>query len=149
MRAKKSRRVAWLESLADKDARQRRLNPALKLNMASFESEDHLPWRFSCHVNGRLARVAHQSLFKACYRARTAKDWELRADPQAFVQEVLRDELGKRCFVFLRDGTILNLSRPAQGSISKAIADLRWLYRAGRGLQDPFRGALTPAGGAF
>eukprot|EP00931_Biecheleriopsis_adriatica_P114764 TRINITY_DN90677_c0_g1_i1.p1 TRINITY_DN90677_c0_g1~~TRINITY_DN90677_c0_g1_i1.p1 ORF type:complete len:691 (-),score=126.62 TRINITY_DN90677_c0_g1_i1:166-2190(-) len=32
------------------------------------------------------------------------------ADPQQFVQEVLREELGKRCFVFLRDGKILNLS---------------------------------------
>jgi len=32
-------------------------------------------------------------------------------DPYQFVQEVLRDELGKRCFVFLRDGRILNLSR--------------------------------------
>lgn len=32
-------------------------------------------------------------------------------DPYQFVQDVLRDELGKRCFVFLRDGRILNLSR--------------------------------------
>jgi len=39
------------------------------------------------------------------------KDGELRADAQQFVEEVLRDELGRRCFVFLRDGTIMNLSR--------------------------------------
>ncbi|CAE7171172.1 spoT [Symbiodinium pilosum] len=39
------------------------------------------------------------------------KDGDLRKDAQQFVEEVLRDELGRRCFVFLRDGTILNLSR--------------------------------------
>ncbi|CAJ1459859.1 unnamed protein product, partial [Effrenium voratum] len=39
------------------------------------------------------------------------KDRKLRADPLEFVQEVLRDELGKRCFVILGNGTILELSR--------------------------------------
>ncbi|CAE7551890.1 RSH1, partial [Symbiodinium necroappetens] len=39
------------------------------------------------------------------------KDGDLRTDAQQFVEEVLRDELGRRCFIFLRDGTILNLSR--------------------------------------
>jgi len=33
------------------------------------------------------------------------------ADPIQFVQDVLREELGKRCFVFVGDGTVLNLSR--------------------------------------
>lgn len=39
------------------------------------------------------------------------KSREHEADPIRFVQEVLREELGTRCYVFLRNGRILNLSR--------------------------------------
>lgn len=68
-------------------------------------------WIYKDEQRGMSQKVKKQSRRVAWLESLADKDWELRADPQAFVQEVLRDELGKRCFVFLRDGTILNLSR--------------------------------------
>lgn len=68
-------------------------------------------WIYKSGQRGKPQKAKKQSRRVAWLESLADKDWELRADPQAFVQEVLRDELGKRCFVFLRDGTILNLSR--------------------------------------
>eukprot|EP00929_Paragymnodinium_shiwhaense_P085237 TRINITY_DN45670_c0_g1_i1.p1 TRINITY_DN45670_c0_g1~~TRINITY_DN45670_c0_g1_i1.p1 ORF type:complete len:716 (+),score=153.59 TRINITY_DN45670_c0_g1_i1:68-2215(+) len=41
----------------------------------------------------------------------SVKDKKSEADPIDFVEAVLREELGKRCYVFLRNGRIMNLSR--------------------------------------
>lgn len=68
-------------------------------------------WIYKDEQRGKPYKPKKPSRRVAWLESLADKDWEMRADPQAFVQEVLRDELGKRCFVFLRDGTILNLSR--------------------------------------
>lgn len=65
-------------------------------------------WAYKGDQHGKNGNICRQVAWLASL---ADKDGELGSDPKTFVQEVLREELGKRCFVFLRDGKILNLSR--------------------------------------
>jgi len=76
--------------------------------------------------------VATQSRSVEWLESIKAKDRSHGTNPIQFVHDVLREELGKRCFVFLRNGRILNLTRgctalDAAFKINKQIG-FRMLY---------------------
>ena len=86
---KPSRRVAWLESLADKDARPH-----------SSNMQQHMASRYQdLSENRLLAAPALTTRSKNATRGSSwsqsrSQDWEMRADPQAFVQEAWHGLLG-------------------------------------------------------
>lgn len=83
--------------------RTRQMHNVAEYGMAShFAYKEGGPWRDSSRVRGRGV---------AWLASLREKDRDTGADPTKFVEEVLREELGNRCFVFLRNGRILNLSR--------------------------------------
>jgi len=64
-----------------------------------------------CGESGHAGKRKNKGCRVAWLASLKDKNQDGSIDPYQFVQDVLRDELGKRCFVFLRDGRILNLSR--------------------------------------
>lgn len=68
-------------------------------------------WSYKGEQHGESERARMKSRRVAWLASIKEKHGESDADPLQFVQDVLREELGQRCFVFLRDGRILNLSR--------------------------------------
>lgn len=78
-------------------------------DVAEYGMAAHLTYKGEQHGEADKPRSASRRV--AWLASLAEKDGELGADPLQFVQEVLREELGERCFVFLRDHKVLNLSR--------------------------------------
>jgi len=89
----------------------------LEVQIRTREMHDVAEYGMAAHVaykgeqNGEHDSTQMVNRRVAWLASLTDKDGELGADPLQFVQEVLKEELGARCFVFLRDGQILNISR--------------------------------------
>eukprot|EP00930_Biecheleria_cincta_P047039 TRINITY_DN32541_c0_g1_i1.p1 TRINITY_DN32541_c0_g1~~TRINITY_DN32541_c0_g1_i1.p1 ORF type:complete len:668 (+),score=110.59 TRINITY_DN32541_c0_g1_i1:40-2004(+) len=78
-------------------------------DVAEYGMAAHLTYKGAQH--GEADKPSSASRRVAWLASLAEKDGELGADSMQFVQEVLREELGERCYVFLRDHKILNLSR--------------------------------------